>query len=246
MENNVVFEALDGFAIELPSWGFANTGTRFGKFIQDAAATTTEEKFADAGQVHAFTGCCPTVAIHVKWDYPCDKSMAAKYGVAIGSVNPNLFEDQIYQARIARQSRRRGARRGVAASDRLRGNCETNPKPRSVAVVRRRLEFPGHRQYPPPPPWFEEGLKAMHARLSPDQRMLWNINRLSPRFTTPISPIGACLCCWRGPPGRRLGFWSTLGITIRLKTLNKSYPGCLPRTCLADFTSTTAAMPTTI
>ena len=97
MESDVVFRALDHFAIELPSWGFANTGTRFGKFIQDAAATTTEEKLADAGQVHAFTGCCPTVAMHVKWDFPCDNDLAAKYGVAIGSINPNLFEDQIYK-----------------------------------------------------------------------------------------------------------------------------------------------------
>jgi L-rhamnose isomerase/sugar isomerase len=35
--------ALDAFTIELPSWGFANTGTRFGKLIQPSAATTTEE-----------------------------------------------------------------------------------------------------------------------------------------------------------------------------------------------------------
>src|ERR1041385_3782337 len=63
-----VAAALDGFQIELPSWGFANTGTRFGKFLQPAAATTTAEKFADAGEVHRWTGVCPTVALHVLWD----------------------------------------------------------------------------------------------------------------------------------------------------------------------------------
>jgi hypothetical protein len=47
-----VFAALETFRIDLPSWSFANTGTRFGKFIQPAAAPTTEEKFSDAGQVH--------------------------------------------------------------------------------------------------------------------------------------------------------------------------------------------------
>ena len=51
-QQDVAFKALDAFAIELPSWGFANTGTRFGKFIQASAATTTAEKIADAGQVH--------------------------------------------------------------------------------------------------------------------------------------------------------------------------------------------------
>ncbi len=57
--NEKIFSALETFRIELPSWGFANTGTRFGKFIQPAAATTTEEKFSDAGQVHLLTGVCP-------------------------------------------------------------------------------------------------------------------------------------------------------------------------------------------
>ena len=54
-----IFKALDSFSIELPSWGFANTGTRFGKFQQAAAATTTEEKFSDAGFIHSVTGVCP-------------------------------------------------------------------------------------------------------------------------------------------------------------------------------------------
>ena len=98
------FRLLDDFQIELPSWGFANTGTRFGKFIQKSAATTTEEKLADAGQVHHYTGCCPTVAVHVLWDFPAGASdvpaiqeAAARHGVRIGSINPNLFQDQEYK-----------------------------------------------------------------------------------------------------------------------------------------------------
>src|SRR5271163_5201278 len=67
---NKIFKALDSFQIELPSWGFANTGTRFGKFIQPAAASTIEEKFSDAGEVHRVTGSCPSVALHVLWDLP--------------------------------------------------------------------------------------------------------------------------------------------------------------------------------
>src|SRR6476646_7841417 len=99
-----IFKAMAGFCIELPSWGFANTGTRFGKFQQAAAATSTEEKFSDAGQVHRYTGCCPTVAVHVLWDFPRGKAstaevaqLAARYGVRIGAINPNIFQDQIYK-----------------------------------------------------------------------------------------------------------------------------------------------------
>src|SRR5687767_9398069 len=99
-----LFRALDGFAVELPSWGFANTGTRFGKFIQPAAATSLAEKLADAGEVHRQTGCCPSVAVHVLWDFPhgaagADEAnaLAGRHGVRIGAINPNTFEDQIYK-----------------------------------------------------------------------------------------------------------------------------------------------------
>ena len=97
-------KALDEFRIEIPSWGFANTGTRFGKFIQDAAATTTAEKFADAGEVFRLTGITPTVALHVLWDMPNGlddipviRSLERKYGVRAGSINPNLFQAQEYK-----------------------------------------------------------------------------------------------------------------------------------------------------
>ncbi len=65
-----LFEPLDRFAIEVPSWGFANTGTRFGKFLQPSAAHTLEEKFSDAAEVNRLTGACPSMALHVLWDFP--------------------------------------------------------------------------------------------------------------------------------------------------------------------------------
>ena len=68
-KSDTILAVLNHFRVEIPSWGFANTGTRFGKFSQPAAATSAEEKFSDAGQVHALTGICPTVALHVLWDF---------------------------------------------------------------------------------------------------------------------------------------------------------------------------------
>ena len=69
-KSDIVVRALDHFRIEIPSRGFANTGTRFGNFLQAAAATTTEEEFSDAGEVHSVTGICPTIALHVLWEFP--------------------------------------------------------------------------------------------------------------------------------------------------------------------------------
>src|SRR2546421_7550349 len=99
-----ISQALDRFTVELPSWGFADTGTRFGKYLQPAAATTIEEKLADAGQVHALTGASPTVAVHVLWDFPNGAqdadgvaAAAARHNIRIGAINPNLFQDQEYK-----------------------------------------------------------------------------------------------------------------------------------------------------
>lgn len=90
------------FKVETPSWGFADTGTRFGKFHQAAAAITIQDKLDDAGVVHKFTGAAPTVAVHVLWDFPegFDANViryAQQQGVRIGAINPNLFQDQQYK-----------------------------------------------------------------------------------------------------------------------------------------------------
>lgn len=103
MDRDKLFKHLDEFKIETPSWGYADTGTRFGKFMQPAAAGTIQEKLADAGTVHKYTGCCPTVAVHVLWDFSVGVNAAEtaqyakKQGVTIGSINPNLFQEQVYK-----------------------------------------------------------------------------------------------------------------------------------------------------
>jgi L-rhamnose isomerase/sugar isomerase len=103
MDRDQLFTLLDDFKIETPSWGYADTGTRFGKFLQPAAAGTIQEKLADAGVVHKYTGCGPTVAVHVLWDFSVGVDaqetarIAENNGVRIGSINPNFFQDQVYK-----------------------------------------------------------------------------------------------------------------------------------------------------
>ncbi|MBC8065782.1 MAG: sugar isomerase, partial [Chlorobia bacterium] len=103
LDRDALFAKLDAFHIETPSWGYADTGTRFGKFLQPAAAGTIQEKLEDAGTVHRLTGCCPSVAVHVLWDFKEGvdpgqvKSDAERNGVRVGSINPNLFQDQLFK-----------------------------------------------------------------------------------------------------------------------------------------------------
>ncbi len=99
---NRVIRRLLRFRVEVPSWGYADTGTRFGKFLQSAAAVDLEDKLADAGVTHRYTGITPTVAVHVLWDFPngfdpAVVRLARSHGVKIGSINPNVFQDQCYK-----------------------------------------------------------------------------------------------------------------------------------------------------
>ena len=93
--------ALKAQKVETPSWGYGDSGTRFKVFRQPGAARTAYEKFADAAQVHKYTGICPTVAVHIPWDRVDDyghlKAYAKDLGVGIGAVNPNLFQDDAYK-----------------------------------------------------------------------------------------------------------------------------------------------------
>ena len=103
INRDAVLRALDEFAIELPSWGFANTGTRFGQFPQDAACDTIDQKLHDVGLVHKLTGACPQAAVHVLWDFQDDQDpravaqLAEQYGIRIGSINPTLFQDEHFK-----------------------------------------------------------------------------------------------------------------------------------------------------
>ena len=89
--------------IETPSWGYANSGTRFKAFAWPGAATTTQEKLDDATMVHKMTGIAPSVAVHIPWDKPADEDYTAMrqyaeaQGITIGAVNPNVFQDDEYK-----------------------------------------------------------------------------------------------------------------------------------------------------
>jgi L-rhamnose isomerase/sugar isomerase len=88
-------------AIETPSWGYGDSGTRFKTFTWPGAARTVHEKIADAAYVHSLTGVAPSVALHIPWDAVDDWNelthYAAEQGVRIGAVNPNLFQNDSYK-----------------------------------------------------------------------------------------------------------------------------------------------------
>lgn len=88
-------------AIELPSWAFGNSGTRFKVFATPGTPRTVEEKIADAAKVNELTGLAPSVALHIPWDkvddYSALAAFAQDHGVALGTINSNTFQDDIYK-----------------------------------------------------------------------------------------------------------------------------------------------------
>jgi L-rhamnose isomerase/sugar isomerase len=196
-----VWKALDAFRIEIPSWGFSNTGTRFGKFSQPAAATTIEEKFADAAQVHALTGVVSSMALHVLWDLPNGKSdvpdiqrLEQKSGIRAGSINPNLFQDQEYKYGSI-----------CNPSEEIRGNALTHLLD-SVEIARALAtrdislwvadgsNYPGTQSIRRRIEYMEEALAKTHAALGPDQRLLIEYKPFEPAFYhTDIADWGMAL-----------------------------------------------------
>jgi L-rhamnose isomerase/sugar isomerase len=101
MHEDDVLERLGRLAIETPSWGYGNAGTRFHVYPWPGAARTVWERIDDAALVHRLTGCCPSVALHIPWDRVDDwsalRSYAEERGLRIGAINPNLFGDDAYR-----------------------------------------------------------------------------------------------------------------------------------------------------
>jgi L-rhamnose isomerase/sugar isomerase len=214
LQSKEIFDALETLRIELPSWGFANTGTRFGKFIQPAAATTTEEKFSDAGQVHLLTGVCPTVALHVLWDFPDGvdsaddiKKFSKRYGVLPGSINPNLFQDQEYKygsfgnpdAAIRRRAFQH-AKESIEIARRLNS--------RDISMwFADGSNYPGTANIRQRKRWFGELLRESHGELSAGQRLLIEYKPFEPAFYhTDIADWGMAMLLARaaGPQAKVL------------------------------------------
>ena len=183
-----VMEALRAQRIELPSWAFGNSGTRFKVFAQAGVPRDPFEKIEDAATVHRLTGVAPTVALHIPWDRVDDfgklRQHAADLGVSLGAINANVFQDNDYML-----------------------GSVTNPDP----VVRRKatnhllecvdvMDATGSRDLKL---WFSDGtnypgqddvrnrqdrladaLAEVYARLGDEQRMLLEYKLFEPAFYT--------------------------------------------------------------
>lgn len=195
--------------IETPSWGYSNAGTRFGTFKQAGSAVTIEEKLADAGQVHKYTGVAPTVAVHVLWDFPkgiaeCDglADYAKSLGVKIGAINPNVFQGQDYAFGSITNEDPAIRKKAV---DHMLDSIEIGRLLGSDALslwFADGTDYPGQGDFRRRKHWATECLQTVYNAMPPNMRMLVEYKPFEPAFYhTDIADWGMSyvLCDHCGP-----------------------------------------------
>jgi L-rhamnose isomerase/sugar isomerase len=195
--------------IELPSWAFGNSGTRFKVFAQQGVPRDPYEKVADAAQVHRYTGVAPTVALHIPWDKVEDYGHLARHaadlGVALGTINSNTFQDDDYMLGSVCHP---DARVRQKAIDHLLACIEIMDQTGSRDLklwFSDGTNYPGQDDIRSRQDRLAAALAVVHARLGPDQRMLLEYKFFEPAFyTTDVPDWGTAYiqCLAAGPKAR--------------------------------------------
>jgi L-rhamnose isomerase / sugar isomerase len=198
--------ALMDFRVELPSWAFGNSGTRFKVFGQPGVPRNPFEKADDAATVHAYTGAAPSMAVHIPWDRVEDYAALAAHakanGIRLGTVNANVFQDDDYK---------------------LGSVCNPDPAVRAKALAHLLdcvdimdatgsadlklwfadgTNYPGQDDIAARQDRLAAALHAVYERLGPGQRMLLEYKLFEPSFyTTDVPDWGTSLlhCQALGP-----------------------------------------------
>jgi L-rhamnose isomerase/sugar isomerase len=185
---SAIDEALRAQAIELPSWAFGNSGTRFKVFSQQGIPRDPFEKIADAGMVHRVTGVAPSVALHIPWDAVDDYGVLAKHaaeqGVRIGVINANVFQDDDYMLGSVTNPDPRVRRKAVAHLLECVDVMDATGSRDLKLWFSDGTNYPGQDDISARQQRLADALAEVHARLGPDQRILLEYKLFEPAFYT--------------------------------------------------------------
>jgi L-rhamnose isomerase / sugar isomerase len=187
-----VKNALRAQRIELPSWAFGNTGTRFKVFAQPGVPRTVQEKIDDAAQVHKYTGVAPTVAVHIPWDKVDDYAELAAYardqGVAIGTVNANVFQDDDYKLGSVCHPDERVRGKALAHLLECVDIMDAAGSQDLKLWFADGTNYPGQDSIAARQDRLAEALAGAYQRLSPSQRLILEYKLFEPAFYTTDVP----------------------------------------------------------
>ncbi|WGL51861.1 L-rhamnose isomerase [Nocardioides sp. BP30] len=177
---------LEGQAIEVPSWAYGNSGTRFKVFGTPGTPRTVEEKIADAATVHRYTGLAPTVALHIPWDLVDDFGALRRYaddlGIGLGTINSNTFQDDDYKlgalTHTDRRIRQKAIDHHLACIDVMDATGSRDLK----IWLAEGSNYPGQADIRGRQDRLAESLQTIYDRLGEDQRLVLEYKFFEPAF----------------------------------------------------------------
>ncbi len=181
-----IAELLEDQAIELPSWAFGNSGTRFKVFAQPGVPRDPYEKVADAAVVHRLTGLAPSVALHIPWDRVDDVDELARFaedhGIRLGTINTNTFQDDDYLlgsfCHVDDSVRDKAVRHALDCIE-IMGRTGS----RDLKVwLPDGLNYPGQGDLRDRQDRLADSLERVYARLEADQRLVLEYKFFEPAF----------------------------------------------------------------
>ena len=177
---------LEKLAIEVPSWAYGNSGTRFKVFGSPGTPRTVEEKITDAATVHRFTGLAPSVALHIPWDLVDDfaalRRFAEDHGVRLGTINSNTFQDDDYKLGALTHHdlkvRQKAIDHHLECIDVMHATGSRDLK----IWLADGTNYPGQGDFRSRQDWLAESLRAIYDRLGEDQRLVLEYKFFEPAF----------------------------------------------------------------
>jgi L-rhamnose isomerase / sugar isomerase len=177
---------LERQAIELPSWAFGNSGTRFKVFAQAGVPRDPSEKVADAAQVHAHTGLAPSVALHIPWDKVDDYEKLGRHaedlGVRLGTINTNTFQDDDYMLGSLCHADERVRAKAIAHALECVDIMDVTGSRDLKVWLPDGLNYPGQGDLRDRQERLADSLRRIYARLGDHQRLVLEYKLFEPAF----------------------------------------------------------------
>lgn len=181
-----ILATLEKQAIELPSWAFGNSGTRFRVFPTPGTPRDAFEKIADAAEVHRLTGLAPSVALHIPWDLVDDFGVLRRHaedlGVGLGTINSNTFQDEDYKfgalTHHDESIRRKAIEHHLACIDVMDATGSRDLK----IWLAEGSNYPGQNDMRDRQDRLNDSLRQIYARLGDDQRLVLEYKFFEPSF----------------------------------------------------------------
>ena len=172
--------------IELPSWAFGNSGTRFKVFTTPGAPRDPFEKIDDAAQVHKYTGITPRVSLHIPWDSVDDfarlREHAAERGIELGTINSNVFQDDDYKFGSLTNSDEAVRRKAVDAHLRCIDVMDRTGSTTLKVWLGDGTNYPGQDSIAARQDRLADSLGRIYGALGEDQRLLLEYKFFEPAF----------------------------------------------------------------